>query len=137
VRRLISSGDVGAVFTRLFPLRSSLDDVSDESTRSFGKWDIIRETALKQHAYATMAGHFGDRNQRLVFTNAQMNPLASLGQYVKLSRDRRLYIGQLLTEILDEDLLQAPAQLYRLLPDQPEAVIELFDHSLREEYSRV
>src|ERR1700757_4575026 len=114
-----------------------LDDVYDESTHSFSKYDLLGEAALKQHAYSVVAGHFSGSNQRLVFTNVQMNPLAYLGQNVKLPCDRRLDVGQLLTEILDEDLLQAVAQLYRVVTDELEALIELFDHLLREEYSRL
>ena len=72
--------------------------------RSFGKCDFVGEAAFKQYTYAIVAGHISGDNQRHVSTDAQMNQLAGLGQYVKLPRDRRFDLGQIIAEILDEDL---------------------------------
>jgi hypothetical protein len=51
---------------RAFPI----NDVSDDSPRSFGKCDVVGEAALKQCAYAIVTGRISGDTQCHALTNA-------------------------------------------------------------------
>jgi hypothetical protein len=68
-----SSDDAGAVLRSYFRCDLVLYEVSDSSTCSFDKCELLGKASLKQHANAIVAGHVGGGNQRNVLTDAQMN----------------------------------------------------------------
>ena len=101
-----------------------LDQVPDQTPGSFNERELVRKAGLEQDAHPVVAAHIGCLDESHVLCDTQVNQMEGLGQDEKVLRRRRLDLGELLAELVDENVVKASIELHGLFADEFEALIE-------------
>ena len=83
-----------------------------------------------------MARHVGSSDQHHVLGKAQVSQVCGFGQKEEVFPNRRLYFGEFLLEVLNEDVVQTPGKLLGFFANDFEALVQCFKILLRDKSPR-
>src|SRR5579864_2927237 len=102
----------------------ALNGLPDQTTGTLNEGELVSKAALQQDTYAKVPGHISHCDQGHVLGDSQVHQLVGFDQDEKGLGRRSLDFGEFSLKILDENIVQTPAQCNRLLADEFEAPVQ-------------
>src|SRR5262249_25166583 len=97
---------------------------------------LVCERAFQQYTDSVVSGQVSCGCKSYVFTNPKVSEMVYLREDKEVPRNRTLDLIQFLAKVFHKDFLEVATQLYRLLTDDLEALIQLFQRILGDECPR-
>jgi hypothetical protein len=104
----------------------ALQDVPDQTPGSLEKGEFVGKHALQENTHSEMASHIRRGHQHCILGKPEVGQVRGFGQNEEVSRRWRLNFGKLLSEVFNEDVVQAPAELLWFFADDFEAPVQCF-----------